>query len=402
MLFKYSATDDKGAAREGTIEALNIDIAITSLQRRGYMVTAVDPIAEHTKLFEKEFTLFEHISNKEVVMFSRQIATLFEAHVSALRVFRLLAAETDNPLMGKVLNEVADDIQGGSQISTALGQHPEAFSAFYVSMVKAGEESGKLDEIFSYLAEYLDRTYEVMSKARNALIYPAFVIATFVGVMTLMMTMVIPRMSEIIIASGQEVPIYTKVVMAISNFLTNYFALLIFFVALSAVMLWRFARTEVGARTFDELRLVIPYVGDLYKKLYLSRIADSLSTMLQSGISMLSALEIAGEVVGSRVFKEILDNAIVEVKGGKPVSDAFGEYPQIPGVMVQMMKVGEESGSLAKILETLSKFYRREVNGAVDTLVSLIEPVMIVMLGLGVGILLAAVLIPIYNISTSI
>jgi type II secretory pathway component PulF len=177
---------------------------------------------------------------------------------------------------------------------------------------------------------------------------------------------------------------------------------IIFFVALSAVVLWRFVRTEVGARTLDELRLVIPYIGDLYKKLYLSRIADSLATMLQSGISMLSALEIAGDVVGSRVYKEILDNAIVEVKGGKPVSDAFGEYPQIPGVMVQMMKVGEESGSLAKILETLSKFYRREVNGAVDTLVSMIEPVMIVMLGLGVGILLAAVLIPIYNISTSI
>lgn len=402
MLFKYTATDDKGASREGTIEAVNIDIAITSLQRRGYMVTAVDPIAEHAKLFEKEFTLFEHISNKEVVMFSRQIATLFEAHVSALRVFRLLAAETDNPLMGKVLNEVADDIQGGSQISTALAQHPEAFSAFYVSMVKAGEESGKLDEIFSYLAEYLDRTYEVMSKARNALIYPAFVVATFVAVMGLMMTMVIPRMSEIIIASGQEVPIYTKIVMAISNFLTHYIALLIFFFAIGGVVLWRFSRTEVGARTFDELRLVIPYIGDLYKKLYLSRIADSLSTMLQSGISMLSALEIAGDVVGSRVFKEIIDNAIVEVKGGKPVSDAFGEYPQIPGVMVQMMKVGEESGSLAKILETLSKFYRREVNGAVDTLVSLIEPVMIVMLGLGVGTLLAAVLIPIYNISTSL
>jgi type II secretory pathway component PulF len=402
MLFKYSATDDKGAGKEGTIDAVNIDIALSSLQRRGYMVTAIDPIAERTSFFEKEFALFEHISNKEVVMFSRQIATLFEAHVSALRIFRLLATEAENPLLRRVLNEISDDIQGGSLISNALAQHPEVFSAFYVSMVKAGEESGKLDEVFLFLADYLDRSYEVMSKARNALIYPAFVIATFVGVMSLMMTMVIPRMAEIIISSGQEVPIYTKIIMAISGFMVNYIGLLILLVVAGGFFLFRFVRTEVGARALDEFRLIIPYVGDLYQKLYLSRIADSLATMLQSGISMISALEIASQVVGNRLYREILENAINDVRGGKPVSDAFADYPQIPGVMVQMIKVGEESGSLASILDTLSKFYRREVNGAVDTLVSLIEPVMIVVLGLGVGILLAAVLIPIYNISTSI
>lgn len=402
MLFRYVATDGTGATREGTIDAGNIDIAISSLQRRGYVVSAIDPITERASFFDKDFVMFERVNNKEVVIFSRQIATLFEAQVSALRIFRLLATEAENPLMRRILNEVADDIQGGSSISNAIAQHPEVFSPFYVSMVKAGEESGRLDQIFGFLADYLDRSYEVMSKARNALIYPAFVIVTFIAVMVLMMTMVIPQISEIILQAGQVVPIYTRIVIGISTFMTDYIGLLLLFVVGAGIVLWRFIRTEVGARALDEIRLSIPYLGDLYRKLYLSRISDSLSTMLQSGISMVQALEISSQVVGNRVYKEILLSAINEVKGGKAVSDSFGEFPQIPGVMVQMMKVGEESGSLGSILETLAKFYRREVNGAVDTLVSLIEPAMIVLLGCGVAILLAAVLIPIYNISTAI
>lgn len=406
MLFNYRGTDQNGAAKEGTIDAHNVDVAISSLQRRGYAISAIDPIVESkrlgSKLFDYEFTLLEHISNKEIVMFSRQIATLFEAQVSALRVFRLLATEAENPLMQRILTEISDDIQGGNSISSSLANHPQAFSPFYVSMVKAGEESGRLDEIFLYLADYLDRTYEVMAKARNAMIYPAFVIVTFLAVMALMMTMVIPKISQIIIDSGQDIPIYTKVIISISQFVTNYIGLLLLFISLSIFMLWRFSRTEVGARTVDELRLATPFVGDMYSKLYLSRIADTLSTMLQSGISMVLALEICSQVVGNKVYEEILVNCIADVKGGKSVSDSFAEYPHIPGVMTQMMKVGEESGSLGKILDTLAKFYRREVNGAVDTLVGLIEPVMIVMLGLGVGILLAAVLVPIYNITTAI
>lgn len=404
MLFKYTATDQAGTRKEGTVDAANLDVAITSLQRRGYVVSAIDPISgqKRGELFKYEFTLLEHISMKEVVIFSRQIATLFEAQVSALRIFRLLATEAENPLMQRVLTEVSDQIQGGSSISSALSAHPDVFSPFYVAMVKAGEESGRLSEVFVFLADYLDRTYEVMSKARNAMIYPAFVIFTFFAVMGLMMTMVIPRISQIIIDSGQEIPLYTKIVIAISNFMTNYVAFILLFMFLGIFLGWRFLATELGKRTLDELKIATPFVSNLYKKLYLSRIADTLSTMLQSGISMTASLEIAGEVVENRVYQEIIAGVLVSVRGGKSVSDSFAEYPQIPGVMVQMMKVGEESASLSSILDTLGKFYRREVNGAVDTLVSLIEPAMIVLLGFGVGTLLAAVLVPIYNISTSL
>ncbi len=402
MLFAYKAVDPDGGKREGTVDAANIDVAITSLQRRGYTVTSVSPLTKNTSILHLEFTFFERVSNKDIVLFSRQIATLFEAQVSALRIFRLLAAETGNPALQRILNEVADDIQGGSTISKALDKHPDVFSSFYVNMVRAGEESGRLDSIFSQLADHLDRTYEVMSKAKNALIYPAFVIATFFGVMTLMLTMVIPRISVIITDSGQEIPVYTKIVLALSSFLTDYIGYILIALGVGAVVLWRFIQTEVGSRALDEFRLAVPYVGTLYEKLYLSRIADNFSTLLTSGLSMVQTLEITAEVVGNRVFREILEETIQEVKAGKSVSDAFGEYAAIPGVMTQMVKVGEETGNLANILETIAKFYRREVNNAVDTLINLIEPAMIVALGLGVGVLLAAVLMPIYNIATGI
>ena len=402
MLFHYQAIDSGNTPREGTIEAVTMDVAINSLQHRGYVVSSIEPLAEKGSVFNIKITWFERVSNKDVVIFSRQIATLFEAQVSALRVFRLLATETENPVLQRILTDIADDLQGGSSISNALAQHADVFSPFYVSMVKAGEESGKLDDAFNFLADYLDRTYEVMLKARNALVYPIFVISTFIAVMVLMLTMVIPRVTEIIISSGQEVPIYTKIVIAVSSFMTNYITFILFFLAAAGVILWRFKQTAVGKRAFDELKLAIPYVGNLYEKLYLSRIADNLSTMLASGISMVQALEITAEVVDNEVYKEILDNTIAEVKGGKSFSDALSEYPEIPGVLTQMVKVGEETGNLGSILETLAKFYRREVNTAVDTLINLIEPAMIVLLGLGVGVLLAAVLMPIYNISAGI
>ena len=402
MLFQYTGVDETGEQKEGTMEAASADAAINGLKRRGYTVTTITPLKRSGSLLDLEITWFEKVSNKEIVIFSRQIATLFEAQVSALRIFRLLASEAENPMLKRILTQVADDLQGGSSISSALDRHPDIFTPFYVSMVEAGEESGKLDETFLYLADYLDRTYEVMSKAKNALIYPAFVIGTFITVMVLMLTLVIPRVSAIIISSGQELPIYTKIVIATSDFMTNNFGILFIGLVIIGVVLWRFLGTESGKQTLDELKLSIPYLGDLYQKLYLSRISDNLSTMIGSGISMVHALEITSRVVDNRVYQEILNTTIEEVIGGSSVSESLSKYEEMPGVLIQMIKVGEETGNLDKILTTLAKFYRREVNNAVDTLINLIEPAMIVLLGIGVAVLLASVLVPIYNISSSI
>lgn len=401
MLFKYHAIDQDGHERDGTIEAPSKDVAVSALQRRNLIISSIESAEKHS-LFNMDFTFFSRVSNKDVVILSRQIATLFEAQVSALRVFRLLAAEVDNKQLATVLSEVGDDLQGGSPISKALARHPKVFTVFYVNMVRAGEESGKLSETFVYLADYLDRTYDIVSKAENALIYPIFVIAIFFGVMALMLTLVIPKISAILVDSGQEIPIYTSIVIGFSNFLVNYGIFVLIALAGGGFYLWQLRKTERGKLVLDGLKLSVPYVGDLYGKLYLARIADNFSTMLISGISVIEAIEITSSVVDNGVYETVLNDVAKDVKGGSSISGALGKHPEIPGIMVAMTKVGEETGELGSILTTLAKFYNREVTNAVDTLVGLIEPIMIVMLGLGVGTLLAAVLLPIYNLAGAI
>ena len=401
MLFLYKAVDPQGSEQNGSIDALNTDVAINSLQRRGLVIKSIHPQEDAESVLEKKLSIFNRISNKDVVVASRQIATLFEAQVSALRVFRLLASESPNPALGVKLQDIADRLQGGEPISKAMSHHADVFSPFFVNMVKAGEESGKLDQTFVFLADYLDRNYEVTSKAKNALIYPAFVIMTFVAVMALMLTVVIPKISGILKDSGQEIPSYTRVVMSLSDFFVNYGVFIAIFIIIGGYGLYKYVQTGAGKQSFDRFKLSVPFVGDLYKKLYLSRISDNMNTMLTSGIPMVRALEITKDVVDNAMYSDALAKVLEDVRGGNSVSDSMARHEEMPGIMTGMMKIGEETGNLGEILSTLSKFYRREVTNSVDTLVDLIEPVMIVMLGLGVGILLASVLVPIYNVSSS-
>ena len=400
MLFKYKAVDDKGIQKLGEIDAQNRDIAITGLQHRGLIVISIE---EEGKKSFLNLAFFEKVPMKSVVILSRQISTLFGAQVSALKAFTMLAASTENKPLAKKLTEIGDDLQAGVSISGALAKHPDVFSDFYVNMVKVGEETGKLNETFDHLANYLNRQYELTSKTRNALIYPIFVVCTFFVVMGLMFVVVIPKLSAIILDSGQDPPIYTKIVIALSNFFVSYGFLVLIFLVLAGVWLWRLSKTEKGKIYIDKMRLSIPAVGNLYRRLYLSRIADNMDTMLTSGIPIVRAIDITSDVVGSRVYKEILKEVADGVKSGLAFSVAFEKHAEeVPGIMIQMIKVGEETGSLGQILKTLSDFYKKEVDDAIDTLVGLIEPVMIVVLGLGVGILLVSVLMPIYNLAGGI
>jgi len=400
MIFNYQATNKDGQEQTGTVEAPNVNLAIASLQRRGLII--VDIVAEGAGSWLTRLLSSSRVKTKDVVMLSRQIATLFEAKVSALATFRMLAAESENPNLRRVLTEITDDIKAGMPISDALGKHPKVFSDFYVHMVAAGEESGKISDNFNYLADYLERAYELSSKARNALIYPAFIILSFVGVMILMLTFVIPRLTDILKETGQAIPIYTKIVIGVSDFFVNYGIFLFILLVILAVFTTRYIKTAVGKTSLSRFKLAVPYIGNLYRKIYLSRIADNLSTMLTSGISMVRAIEITSEVVDNEVYRGILIEAGANLKSGSLISAVMYKYHEIPTIMVQMMKVGEETGKLGFVLQTLSRFYRREVENEIKTLVDLIEPAMIVILGVMVGILLTSVLMPIYNLAQGI
>jgi type IV pilus assembly protein PilC len=403
MIFKYKVITQEGKSSEGTIDAPNQDGAVSSLQRRGFVVVSIAEEKEKDVFESVGFkNPFEKVKEKDVVIVSRQIATLFDAGVSALKAFRILASEGESKLLKKHLSAVADDIQSGVSISNALAKQDKVFSAFYVNMVRAGEESGKLNETFAYLADYLDRNYELTSKTKNALIYPAFVIGTFFVVMILMLTMVIPKLAVIIKDSGQAIPVYTKAVIWMSEVLVNYGFMILIAILASAVYFFYFKNNDSNSDYFDELKLTVPFIKDLYSKLYYSRICDNLDTMLSSGVSIVRALDITSRVVDNKIYEKILINITEDVKGGSSLSESMRRHPEMPNILVQMITIGEETGKLGDILKNLAFFYKREVNGAVDTLVSLIEPIMIVALGLGVGTLLASVLVPIYNVAGSI
>ncbi len=398
MLYKYEATTTEGEAKTGVIDAANRDIAIAALQRRNLIIIAVAETQEGG-FFSKPLSIFKRIKPRDIVILSRQLSTLFEAKVPVLTSLKLLAGETENPALREKMGELLDDIQGGSSISEAMSKQPDVFSKFFVNMVRSGEESGKLDEVFSYLASYLERNYELASKARGALIYPIFVLVAFVGVMILMLTVVIPKLSAILEETGQELPIYTKAIIAASNFLLDYGIFVLIALIIGAISAWYYLRTSQGKANFSRFQLSIPYVGVLYRKLFLGRILDNFDTLLSSGVSVIRTLELTADVVDSEVFRQILTESIEAVKGGSSISNSLSRYEDIPGLVVQMIRVGEETGKLAFVLKTLARFYKREVDTAIETLMSLIEPALIIVLGLGVGLLVAGILGPIYNIT---
>src|SRR3989338_3381782 len=365
MLYKYEAKTKEGEPRSGTIEAGNLDLAVSSLQRASLVITSLEPV-EKSDWFHKTLTFGSGVKNSDTMLLSRQLATLFSAKVPLVQALKVLGAESQNFALRRHLSDVLSDVQGGLPLSAAFARHPQIFSNFYVHMVRSGEESGKLEQIFNYLADYLERNYELQVKARNALIYPAFVIFVFIGVMTLMLTTIIPKMAEILKDSGQELPIYTKIVIGASDIVRNYGVYLILLITAGAIGAWRYSHTPAGK------------------------------------VAVLRALEITSEVIGNEVYAYIVREAMEQVRSGARISDALSRFDDFPPLVSQMIKIGEETGKLDFILNTLAVFYRREVNGAVDNLISLIEPIMIIVLGLGVGILVAAVLLPIYNIAGSV
>lgn len=400
MLFNYQARTPQGEIKTGNIDAASTEGALASLQRRNLIVVSLESVEKSIPWYKRGIDLFERVKMRDVVILSRQLSTLFEAKVPLVETLKVLISETNNPILKKSLVVILEDIESGTSISEALSRHPEIFSKFYVNMVKSGEESGKLNEVFSYLADYLERSYDLTIKARNAFVYPAFVLAVFAIVMILMLVMVIPRLSTILTETGQAIPFYTKIIIAFSGFLRDFGVLLLVFLAIGVVFLWRYLQTDMGRMAFSRFQLSIPIGGELYKKLYLARIMDNLQTLLAGGISAVRALEITSDVVGNEVYAEILKDTISMVKSGSPISEAFSRYKEVPLLVSQSVKIGEETGKLDFILSTMARFYRREVDNAVDNIVSLIEPVMIIILGLGVGFLVAAILVPIYNIST--
>ena len=398
-LFKYTVFDKNGKETKGQIDAHTKDAAIASLQSRGYIISTIKGDDDRGFL-EKSISL-GRVKNKEIVILSKQLAILFDAQVSAIRIFRMISSEVQNDILRNALTEIADDIADGSSVTNALKKHPKVFSAFYVNMIAAGEESGKMSQTFNYLSDYLERSYAVTSKVKGALIYPSFVLGVFVIVMYLMLTLVIPKISEMLINGGNELPLATEIVIATSDFLVDYGFIFITLLIIGSYFLFKYIKTPAGKESFDQLKLNIPLFGSLFKELFIARVSGNTSMMLKSGVAMVKTIENTSKVVDNIVYEKILIEVAEDIRGGQALADSFSKHESFSSLFIQMVRVGEESGKLSEILETMARFYEKEVLNRVTSLVSLIEPVMITLLGGGVGLLLASVLLPIYSVTNT-
>lgn len=406
MLYHYIALNDNGNKEEGDVDATSLDNAIFIVKKKGF--ASIVDIREKvnvqgniiTQIFGKLFK--QKITNKDVVIFSRQVATLFASGVSALRAFRLLGQENENKTLQEEVFDISDDIEKGTSLSQALSKHPDIFSGFYVNMVKSGEESGKLNDVFLYLADYLDRNYELNQKVKKALTYPTFVISIFFIIMAAMLTFVVPKMAAMFAEEGVQLPLVTRIVLFASDLFVKYWQITLPIIIIGIVLFRRWAKTEEGAMTVDTYTLKTPVVKSLVQRLFLQRLADNMNTMLTNGVPIVKAIDITASIVENRVYRALLERVSIKVQTGKSFSKALYEEPLIPNILVQMVHIGEETGELGFILKNLSVFYRRELENAIDNMIALIEPAMIVSLGLGVGILVSAILLPMYALTDAI
>ena len=401
MKYKYKIFAQDTSIREGYAEDVSRENIITKLQAEGNIVINVEEtlVSAEKSIFER---ISKKITNKDIVLATKQLSTLVGGGVQILRAFRLLSTESPSIGLCERYKIIGDDLQSGMQVYKAMSRHSDVFDSFFISMVRSGEETGKLKETFEYLADHMERNYELIQKTKKALTYPLFVIVTFFVVMMIMALFVLPKMVALITDQGQEIPGFTKAILAFSNFVKDYYYLLVPGITAFGYYMYNYSKTPDGKAYFDTIKIKIPLLSSLYKKLYLSRFADNIDTMIGSGVPIVQALQITADVVDNYVFKKIFERVAEKVKEGKVLSTALTEEPMIPNIMVQMTRIGEETGKLGYMLKNVAKFYKRELDQTIDSTVALIEPIMIVALGGGVGLLMASILIPMYNIASSI
>jgi len=400
MKFNYQARNQEGQAQTGVVEASSRLAAITLLQKQGLFVTALEEEA-HPPLYARRIKFFEKVSRQEVVMFSRQLSIMFKSKIPLLETLRILAVQTKKPNFQEKILKLAEEVEGGTSFSGALSRYPEVFSSFYVAIVRAGEASGKLSEGLGHLADHLEREYHLRSRLRGAMVYPSLIFFFVLIVLALMIFFVFPRFIEILEETGQELPTVTVMILGLSEFFKKWGLFIIIFLFGAIIFILRYYQTQEGKKLFDTTILKMPVFGSFLKMFYLSRFAENLSTLISGGLPIARALEITSDIVGNAAYKEIILEARDEVRKGEPISSRLSRSPEIfPPLFYQMTLVGEKTGSLDKTLINIVDFYQEETNRAINGLLSIIEPVLIMSLGLIVGGLMISVLMPLYQLSS--
>jgi type IV pilus assembly protein PilC len=392
-VFQYVGVTNTGSQVNGELNAASRDDVTALLRKR-----RIRPVSIKTKPLEFKMPAFgggvklEHVSR-----FTRQFSAMTASGLPLVQCLDVLAEQTESKDFGNAIRKVSLDIQGGTTLADAMSKHPKVFNRLYTNMVAAGEASGNLDEIMSRLAEYQEKNQRLIRKIKGALTYPAVVGVVAIGATFAMLTFVVPTFAQMFVDMGGSLPMPTMIVMAISKFLTKYLVLIIAAVVGAVIGILQWYKTEDGRFKIDGFLLKTPIIGDLIRKSSVSRFSQTLSTLLTSGITIVDALQITAKTCGNAVLERGLMRTVERITGGLTIAEPLRETGVFPPMVIHMISVGEKTGGLADMLQKVSQFYEEEVDGAVDALTSIIEPVMIVFMGGAVGGILIAMYLPMFD-----
>lgn len=400
MKFTYTARDQKGELKKGFVIAANSAKAEQLLANNGLIIINLDVQKEN--FLNKFEGLFNRVRYKDLVLFSRQLSTLVGARVPILQGLRILESQLDSKGLVLVIRNLIASIESGQSLSLAMSRHSDIFGNVYISLVRSGEAAGTVGESLSYLADQLEKDYDLRSKVRAAITYPAFVLSALIIVGVLMFKFVLPKLVEVLKEQEAELPFISKVLILFTDWFQVYWWMVLLALAGAVLLIRWYIYTPAGRYTWDQIKIHLPILGPVLQKIYMARFSRNLATLVSGGIPIIQALKIIGDVINNVIYRDIMLITAEQVTNGKSIGESLAKFPEFPPLVTQMVHVGEQTAELDNILTKLAMFYEKEVDAQISTLSSLLEPIIMVILGVGVGLLVAGVLLPIYNLASSV
>ena len=392
--FKYVAKETTGKTVSGVLEYSDKALLIDALRKKGLVIISIQETAKR-----KAMLFGGKVKLEEIVIFSRQLATMVDSGIPLVQALDILFEQVEKSVFKNVLAKVRDDIETGSSLSDALGRHPSIFSVLYINMVKAGESSGALDDILDRLATYLEKANTLQRKVKSSLVYPAVVITMAILITLVMLLKVIPTFKGIFSMLGGTLPLPTRILIMVSDTIRNMFIYVVAGLSVFIYALRRYMKTRQGRENFDRLLLSMPVLGQLFRKVAVAKFTRTLSTLVKSGVPILVSLEIVGKTAGNTVIEKAVENVRNGIREGENIADPLAKSGAFPPMVVRMIKVGEQTGQLEKMLTKIADFYEDQVDVAVSGLTSLIEPLIISFLGIVIGGIVIAMFLPVFKLT---
>ena len=399
MKFKYRARTAAGELQVGFVSANTRNDAGNILTSHGLYVLILDEVKEGA-WYNKALNFASRVKMRDLMIFTRQFATLLSARIPLDDALQTLKKQTQNPTLYSIISEIATDIDAGLSLSQSLEKYSKVFSGFYVSMVRSAEITGRVDEAVGFLADYIEKQSALITRVRNALIYPVVMIVLFFVVAGIMVVVVFPQIGPVFEEAGVDLPLFTKLLLSGGEFVAHWWWIILSVFGVFVVIGADYLRTAEGRILMDEVLFRVPLVNKLLRELYVARFAESLSVLIRGGIPITKAVEITGQNVGNAAYGEALRDVAEDLQRGIALSQGLEKHWRLfPPMVGQMISIGESTGRLDVLLSKISDFYAREVDGLIGSLVELIQPILMIVIGVLVGGLFASILIPIYNLA---